>query len=60
MVFGGGLYVVQSILGRLKSPKRRQSDRCVMSLVRVHKKVVVSGGGMLGLRHARTRTVGSE
>ncbi len=29
------------------------------SLVRVHKKVVVSVGGVLGLRYARTSTVGS-
>ncbi len=31
-----------------------------MSLVRVHKRVVVSMVGVLGLRCARTRTVGSE
>ncbi len=30
-----------------------------MSLVRVHKKVVVSVGGVLGLRYARTTTIGS-
>ncbi len=29
------------------------------SLVREHKKVVVSVGGVLGLRYARTSTVGS-
>ncbi len=28
------------------------------SLVRVHKKVVISAGGVLGLRYARTSTVG--
>ncbi len=52
-------YVVQLILGHLKSPKRRQSVRCVMSVERVHKRVVVSMGGVLGLRYASTRTVGS-
>ncbi len=41
-IWGGGEYVGQSILGQLKSPKRRQSGRCVMSFVRVHKRVVVS------------------
>ncbi len=30
-----------------------------MSLVRVHKKVMVSVGGVLGLRYARASTVGS-
>ncbi len=31
-----------------------------MSLVRVHKRVVVSMGGVLGLQYARTRTIGSD
>ncbi len=31
-----------------------------MNLVRAHKRVVVSMGGVLGLRHASTRTVGSD
>ncbi len=52
--------MVQSILGQLKSPKRRQSERCAMSSVRVHKGVVISMGGVLGLMYARTRTVGPE
>ncbi len=33
---------------------------CAMSLERVHKGVVVSMGGVLGLRHANTRIVGSD
>ncbi len=52
--------MVQSIMGQLKSPKKWQSELCVMSLERVHKRVVISVGGVLGLRYARTRTVGSE
>ncbi len=59
MVVGGGEYAGLSILGQLKSPKRRQSGRRVMSLMRVHKKVVVSASGVLGLRYARTSTIGS-
>ncbi len=51
--------MVQSILEQLKSPKRRQSGR-VMSLVRVHRRVAVSVGSVLGLRYAKIKTVGSE
>ncbi len=41
-VFGGGEYVLQLSLG--------QSERCVMSLVRIRKSVVIPMGGVLGLR----------
>ncbi len=47
--------MAQLILGQLKFPKRMQSGRCVMSLVKVHKRV-----GLLGLRYASTRTVSSD
>ncbi len=51
--------MVQTILEQFKCPKRRQSGR-VMSLVRVHRRVAVSVGGVLGLRYAKIKTVGSE
>ncbi len=42
--------MAQLILGQSKSPKRRQSERCVMSSVRVHRRVVVSLGGVFYMK----------
>ncbi len=34
--------------------------RCVINLGKIHKRAVVSMGGVLGVPYARTRTVGSD
>ncbi len=58
-VLGGAVFGTQLTLGQLKAPNTTHSDRREMMVSSVQIRVMLSGGGVLGLRYTTAIVDGS-